>query len=606
MNYNYINRLGLLKTKVFFSVHIPTGLAILITLLNLQTIFTLVQNFWARVNLGLDLTDESFNLMNLTHREDNSVWPYSRVLGPIFNLLEENIANYRLFGLVFLFLICIIGITVTLLNARYKNHSNFMSLPALISLQIVITLFVPSVFRYLLVTPGYQWILIVGSILLAIILIGVIPRFDKLGTFLKLTLIGVSLILLAMSLARLSGGVIALLSVSLGLAWKRSASSYKKLIVFLYLSMFLTSGVFLILNFELVKNYASTMLNFSNVLPQAFSIKSELTDVFLPIICLSLLIALNKFVLQFASNRFSYERVYVAKNIYILGALPILTIILSRSDVILNFQLPHNSLAIFCLIALVLTLNLEKTDILIFPVILLPFLTLFGSSTPAFGNWQTMLFCIYSLIIFYACLRDSSGTQIQFGKEHVFVILLIVSVSCSILANRITSDTYEKVLLPRHSPVDLVTGLNYSSGKLNSINSFRSSSLENGFNPDKSILDLSYFHPGLALMLGSSTEPNTIYDRFFQSSLNLQVDNLAPTLKRFVTEKGFILLPVERDRLFSKFGCRSIASYLAIDPLAQLFSERGFNPKVRFISVYRSDSIDLTLPNNDVVLVKVC
>ena len=128
------------------------------------------------MNLGLDLTDESFNLMNLTNSQDNFAWPYSRILGPIFNLLNKDIAQFRIADLVILSVLCLFGSVITLSEARKGKSKNILLLPSAISLQVVIILFVPSVFRYLLVTPGYQWILITGSLLLTILLIGIVPR----------------------------------------------------------------------------------------------------------------------------------------------------------------------------------------------------------------------------------------------------------------------------------------------------------------------------------------------------------------------------------------------------------------------------------------------
>jgi hypothetical protein len=240
------------------------------------------------------------------------------------------------------------------------------------------------------------------------------------------------------------------------------------------------------------------------------------------------------------------------------------------------------------------------------PLIVLPFLTLFGSSTPAIGNWQTMLFCVYGFLIFYAVTLRSHVEVNTLRKTHLIVVLFIISASCSVLANRIGSDTYEKVLLPRTSPIDKLTNLNYSAEKLNSIKIYRSQAFENGFTSDRSILDLSYFPPGLALMLNGTTENDTIYDRFFQSSLDLQVNNLSSSLSRFVIAKGYILLPVERNRTFTNSSCQNLTEYLATDPLAKLLTIRDLDPKARFISIYRSDEIDLTLPNSDVIMVKIC
>lgn len=599
-------KLSLFKLESLHRILLPTGLLINYSIVNLHTASELLRNFWVRVNLGLDLTDESFNLMNLTNSRSNFVWPYSRTLGPIFNILNNDIAQFRLAGLVILSIICLLGIVISLAGANKVSKIKFFLLYSLIPLQIVIILFVPSVFRYLLVTPGYQWILITGSILLAILLIGLVPRYSELSIFMKITLIGISLILLAMSLARLSGGIIAVLSVTLALMWKRDVQSFKKFMVFLYSSLLLTSGFFLAFNLELIKNYVITMNNFSKVLPQAFSLKSEVTDVFLPVIFLLSLVALNKLLLQFSFIRFSRANITIFHYAYLFGILPLFAFSLSKTDVILNVAFPRNSLAILCLISIFLSLNIGKSEIVLIPLILLPFLTLFGSSTPAIGNWQTMLFCVYGLLIFCADALRSNNEISPTRKIHLIVTLFIISASCSVLANRIGSDTYEKDLLPRKSPVDKVTNLNYTAEKLDSINFFRSQAFENGFTSGKSILDLSYFHPGLAFILNSSTERNTIYDRFFQSSLNLQVNNLSSTLIKFRSEKGYILLPVEKSRIFTDSSCQNITEYLSTDPLAKLLQSQGFNPRVRFISIYRANKVDLTLPANDVILVKVC
>jgi hypothetical protein len=603
---NAVTKLGLLKIKFQPGKILLTCLMISYTVLNLQTALTLLRHFWLRVYLGLDLTDESFNLMNLTNYQDDSVWPYSRILGPIFNLANNDVANYRKAGLVILSILCLVGIIVIMTKVKEVNNFNSFILATLIPLQIVILLFVPSVFRYLLVTPGYQWILITGSVLLTILLVGLVPRYSELTIFVKLILIWVSLILLAMILARLSGGIIAVLSVSLALLWKRDTESFKKYIIFLYSSIFLTSGIFLAINFELIKAYAATMINFSRVLPQAFSLKSEVFDVFLPVIFMLILIALTRSMLQFFSSRFSSARIGIFHYTYLFVILPLIIFGLSKTDVVLGFSLPTNSLAIFCLISIALSLNIRKTELVVVPLILLPFLTLFGSSTPAIGNWQTMLFCVYGFLIFFAVTLRSHVEVNTLRKTHLIIVLFIISASCSILANRIGSDTYEKVLLPRTSPIDKLTNLNYSAEKLNSIKFYRSQAFENGFTSDRSILDLSYFHPGLALMLNGTTENDTIYDRFFQSSLDLQVNNLSSSLSRFVIEKGYILLPVEKNRTFTNSSCQNLSEYLATDPLAKLLTIRGLDPKARFISIYRSDEIDLTLPNSDVVMVKIC
>lgn len=606
MDNNRFNRLAIMRKKPTIPGYLLIGLAACITLINLQSTLILVRSFWARVNLGLDLTDESFNLMNLGNSEKNSVWPYARVLGPIFNLLNKNISEYRLFGLSFLILVCFFGALVTIKNADKKIGPSSLTLSLLVTLQIVIILFIPSVFRYLLVTPGYQWLLIVNSILLVIILIGVIPKIDGLNLSMKLALISVSFILLTMGLARLSGGIIAFLSASLSLAWRRDLPTLKKMVVFFYCSILLICVGFLLLNYELLKNYASTLVNFSQVLPQAFSLKSEILEILLPVLLLLVLIGLSKLALNFCSKRISTKRMHFLKRIYIFGALPLIALFLSTSGFSLDFQLPHIFLAVFCLVIIISTLNLKIADLYILPLIFLPYLTLFGSSTPAYGNWQTILFCIYSLTIFYSCCSNPIPEEGRYEKEDLIIILLIISVLFSILANRISSDTYEKALLPSYSPIDSNTSLNYSSNKLKSIKAFRLDAFKNGFTPNNAILDLSYFHPGLALMLDSFTEPSTIYDRYFEKSLDKQVEKLIPTLDMYISDKGYIFLPVETDRVFTESVCKSIYEYLAPDPLANLLLKLGYTPSVKIVSVYRSDSIDLTLAENDVVLAKFC
>lgn len=604
--YNENKNLGLSKIETLLRIFLPSCLLITSTILNLHTALNLFRNYWLRVKLGLDLTDESFNLMNLTNSQDNFSWPYSRILGPIFNLLNKDIAQFRIAGLVFLSMLCLFGSVISILEGRRGKSKSVFLLTAIISLQIVTILFIPSVFRYLLVTPGYQWILITGSLLLTILLIGIVPRYSELSIFMKMILVGISLILLVMSLARLSGGLIAVLSVSIALMWKRDTQSFKEFIVFLYFSIFLMVGLFTLFNFELIKNYAGTMLNFSRVLPQAFSLESEVIDVFLPVMLLLCVVFLYKELQKFSYTRFSQSQISNIHYVYLFMILPLFAFIIIKTDVVLNLTLPQNSLAILCLISILLSLNISKSELPLIPLLLLPFLTLFGSSTPAIGNWQTMLFCVYGLLILCSVELRS---RIEIGplrKTHLAVVLIIVSASCSVLTDRIGSDTYEKDLLPRTSPVDKVTDLNYTAQKLESIELFRSQAFKNGFISGEPILDLSYFHPGLALMLNSSTERHTIYDRFFQSSLTLQVDNLSSTLTKFVAKKGFILLPVEKNRVFVNSSCQRLSEYLGTDPLAHLLIGKGLNPNAKYISLYRSDKIDLTLPANDVVLVKVC
>ena len=113
-----VTKLGLFKIKSLPGKILLTCLMSYYTVLNLQTALTLLRNFWLRVYLGLDLTDESFNLMNLTKYQDNSVWPYSRILGPIFNLANNDVANYRKVGFVILLILCLVGIIVIITKVK--------------------------------------------------------------------------------------------------------------------------------------------------------------------------------------------------------------------------------------------------------------------------------------------------------------------------------------------------------------------------------------------------------------------------------------------------------------------------------------------------------
>jgi hypothetical protein len=127
---------------------------------------------YANLKAGYGFTDEGGPLIALHERAIHGTSSYTftfvEPLNLIFAISKQNIYIFRIIGLLILLLILIFFFLRNVSKSKPKN----ILLIFLSSILLSSLMTIPSVFRYLLVTPTYQWTILVSSVLINIIYLG--------------------------------------------------------------------------------------------------------------------------------------------------------------------------------------------------------------------------------------------------------------------------------------------------------------------------------------------------------------------------------------------------------------------------------------------------
>jgi len=590
---------------------------VLILLVAPLIIRTLKMNFsqiHANLNSGYGLTDEGFAINALRERATNGFSSYSftfsEPLVGLFWIAGENIYLYRLAGLIIL-----VAIVIFFLFENITKSLNQNVLLLLMSMYFFVSILtIPSVFRYLLVTPSYQWTLLVCSVILNVLLLGRQPSRKFFRILLNSSL---TLLIFAMTLSRPTSGGVALISV---IFYMLSVKSWKSKSAF-YIAVSQATLLLIVFVFD-ISNLRSRFLEIVSASqagdPNGYSLISEIVDVGSGIFILSLISSsvffLTKHILSSTDIDFSKSR-YKDSSRWILAFTATLILILLSVSELTNLFLSQK----YVLIVSVVTAIFAATFIEIreyfgmFVISFLPFSSQFGSNTPALGNVQILLLCQSLLLIgvtiraFFIDRERIEDRKIALKFNQLSLLLLAIALIFSLMmfnsfAKSQVGNNYEKTLYPTAAAKSTINGLHYTFEKLQSLDKFAK---EANLERDEEIIDLSSFHPGLIVYAGGITAQRWIPDKHFIYRIREQIRFVMILHGKSLNQQGTNIL-VETNLKTIPKQCTELSSLMAVKEISIELKNQGFDPKVRFKGLYSSFPEDLTLYPNNALLVETC
>jgi hypothetical protein len=590
------------------------GLILLVAPLIVRTLKMNFSQIHANLNSGYGLTDEGFAINALRERIINGFsshsLTFSEPLVGLFWIAGENIYLYRLAGLIILVAIVILFL---LKNITTSLNQNILLL--LISTYLFISILaIPSVFRYLLVTPSYQWTLLVCSTILNVLLLGRQPSRKFYRIILNVSL---TILIFAMTLSRPTSGGVALISVLLYLlsveSWKSKSAIY---IVFSQVTLSLTVFVFDISNLR--SRFLEIVSASQAGDPKGYDLISEIADVVSGIFILSVIsIAVFLFTRYILSSTNIDSSKSLGKNSsrFILAFTGTFILVLLLISELTSLVLGQK----YILIVSVFTAILAATFIKIreyfgmFVISFLPFTSQFGSNTPALGNIQILLICQSLLLIGVSIRAFSMDSQrieerkITHNFDQLSLLLFAFALIFSLLmfnsfAKSQVGNNYEKTLYPKAASKSTVNGLHYTFEKLQSLDKF---SKEANLERNEEIIDLSSFHPGLILYAGGISAQRWIPDKYFIYRIKEQIQFVMILHGESMKKQGTNIL-VETNLKTIPKQCTELSGLMAVTEISNELKNQGFDPKVRFKGLYSSFPEDLTLYPNNALLVETC
>jgi hypothetical protein len=566
----------------------------------------------ANLKAGYGLTDESFALNALRERLANGLssysFPFSEPLVVLFWIARENTYFYRLSGLI---LLTIISIFFYFRNAT-KLHLQNLVLIALCFYLFVAILTIPSVFRYLLVTPSYQWTVLVASVLLNVIVVGRQPTRRIIVLLSHITL---AVLIFSMALSRPTSGGIAFISLILFLLITSNWKSYSvKHIIFAQASLIFFVSIF---NVSKLRSRFMESVKVSQAYdPNGYSLLAEITDVISGVYIIVLISFATFFLMRYflKITNINAQEPKLGRFIFAFTATFIL-LIQTNSKVPSIVTGQKYILSVFIIISILAATLIETRDyIALFVISFLPYTSQFGSNTPAIGNVQILLICQSLLLVgvivraFFTepgsiDLRKKKNSLSNFSAVSLSTTAFFLSLAMyHNFAESQVGNNFEKTLYPAASSVSKVNGLYYTSEKLQSLDRFaQDSKLET----NEQVIDLSSFHLGLVLYAGGIQSQRALPDKFWIYNIEEQVKFVMDLHGERMKAAGTKILVETNLKSITK-ACVDLSSLVALPEISNELRNLGFNPKVRVKGVYGSQPEDLTLYPNDALLVETC
>jgi hypothetical protein len=590
---------------------------VLIVLVAPLIIRTLKMNFsqiHANLNSGYGLTDEGFAINALRERTTNGFsshsFTFSEPLVGLFWIAGENIFLYRLAGLIIL-----VAIVILFLSNNITKSLNQNVLLLLMSTYFLVSILtIPSVFRYLLVTPTYQWTLLVCSTILNVLLLGRQPSTRHFRILLNISL---TFLIFAMTLSRPTSGGIALISVLFYLlsfeSWKSKSAIY-----IAFSQVTLLSIVFV---FD-ISNLRSRFLEIVSASqagdPNGYSLISEIADVVSGILILGLISIVVFFLtrhLLISTDTDSNKSLYRDSRKLILAFTATLILILLSVSELTNLFRSQKYILIVSVVTAILAATFIKVREYfgMFVISFLPFSSQFGSNTPALGNVQILLLCQSLLLIgvtnraFFIDREGIEDRKIAHNFIQIRMLLFATALIFSLimfnsLAKSQVGNNYHKTLYPTAAAKSTVNGLHYTFEKLQSLDKFAK---EANLDRDEEIIDLSSFHPGLIVYAGGITAQRWIPDKHFIYRIREQLRFVMILHGKSLNQQGTNIL-VETNLKTIPRQCTELSSLMAVKEISIELKNQGFDPKVRYKGLYSSFPEDLTLYPNNALLVETC
>ncbi len=571
---------------------------------HLLIVITLLIQFnqiFSRAKIGFGLTDEAYGLSNAVDRAKNgqtgSTALFADITSPVLALVNFNVYYFRLVGVVILGLLCVLLAGFNLFS-KQEFHRKSKAFTVLLLSVMIFT--IPMNFRYLLITPSYQWIVLVFSILSVLLTLVIIDlRSDKFVLSFLL-----SLSIFTVTLARPTSGIVIWLLVNIYLFFERDIKKNKRIyqINSFLIMVFVT---YTILNWTTLKSFVFKYMNLKHVDPNGSNLINEILDVAYALVFIWSIFYIGRLIVKLFLLPYKLEshskKIKSFIVILFLSVYPIWHIAFVFRD------LSHVLLSSYAFLLGVLVI-INNQSALNFRMLLLssaPVLTQFGSNTSASYLISPFLISLTIYSIFSS--NEIEGARLvpeTSRRENIqngIKALLCLSLMLLVLSQ--SKFSYETDLPGKNLVKDPVSSLYYSSQKLERIQEFRRDAKVSGEFSGQRILDLSFWHPGIISYLGGLQFPFGLDNKAFRDTMDFQVRTTVNQVRDYEFNSSLSVI-VETSQVAPTKRCSKLIEYIEDESLKRLLIENEFNPELYNLSVYVSDKVDITLfPKNVAYLV---
>jgi hypothetical protein len=518
---------------------------------------------------------------------------FSEILSTPYTWLGESIIKYRAFGLAVVMVLAIFTL-VSVWKVSSINNNKSTSIFVAITCSIPVLL-IPSSFRYLLMSPGYQWLIAVTSVIAFVIILKL--SSSNLVSLKQLAFMCVSLFLvLQISLyTRITYFFLLYLIMSISLCFLNGSRRS------IFLVFLLSAFLFLVTTQGNLIGKWKDVISIANAIdPDGYSILSEVIDVGVSLLLVAAAVTAGKILFNSKTNSSQ-------KNFLLPGTVLAAILILVFWTIVSRDRLAPVIFLIAILMGRFLpSIELIRRQKFRFAYLLLlsalPIASQFGSNTPALANANLALISITFLIPTFITFTDDKAKNIK----PVLICLLSLIVMMQIVT---TQRSFETSL--KQSSVVTVMGEDFTTSDAISQNlSLFQSDFERAKVPqEEKILDLSLFHPGGGLYLSREVIPLGTADAVFGETFNRQVEILLEEFSaHFEGNYGLVLVsfPPIKDPI-SLNTCLSLKDWLQFRlQESTLVDSNILQVKYKVLSVMHSDVEQINLFPNKLIVLSKC
>jgi hypothetical protein len=580
---------------------LTTFLAILV---GVYATYILIREIFLRSKIGFGLTDEAYGITFGIDRAKNGQLAFTPLYADItsfaLKLADFNITYFRYMGAVILvcFSIILFLIHRFLQSGLYSNLES----GAIFIIFVICGLFVSTSFRYLLITPSYQWyVLVFSTIGTSLLLLRGKLKNDATR---DIILVFVALLVLLTVFARPTSGIASWLVINVFLLRKNSNHRKRDFSLF-NLSLISFTVVYTVVNGAANLRYLETYWEMRKLDPRGSNVFYEIWDIGTSVTTTVLMV----FIGYLWTQRY-YE--FKAKVKLSHSTLTFCATFIILLYLLLHYPYrdPPHLLALLILSLFGAFCRIDSIKQIQPQMIILctsPLISQFGSNISA--SYLIAPSLISGLFLAFLVNGDQGLVHFRLGKNvharNVSVYFLIIISALSILIGSTKNQSYESNNKSEKLVVDSVTGLHYSRLKMDAISEFRRNAGVSGEYSGDRVIDLSYWHPGVVMLLGGIQFSATTFDVQFKSSIELQVDRIVSEYNSnpLIRADSFIIRTQETE--FAN-RCQRLSEHLQDRDIAFALIERNFDPYVRDSSIYLSSRVDETLYPLNIALLTPC
>ena len=551
--------------------------------------------WFKRIDSMIGLSDESYLYSQLLswRSADTNLAPFAKILGAPFEWLNRSIIQYRIMGLF-----VVVGsafLTFILISRVLRDRNSEKDSTYIGAICGMSVLLIPSTFRYLLLSPGYQWLIAVTSMLTFAMLFSLVGRKAVNPRTFVFSLIFCFFVLQINLYTRLTFFVIVLGALLF------CFPVLKKDMRAQYLIVILGSIVFFGLTQPQIAQRWKKIISNANVIdPEGYSVFYEVADIsFSVLLVTSTILMGHKLYSKFPQKK-SMSGTFITYGFLSLCLL-LMWVFYSRDRlaplIFLSALLAGGNLP-----SLKYMSGERSKSIFLISTCFLPIVSQFGSGTRALANSNLVLITITFLIaVFNFYSRNPFKTS---TKKFTLILTLVLAMQ---LANMQRS--FETSL--DHSSITKIFGEELSTSKnvSENIKRFQQSFDEAKIPYDEKILDLSLFHPGGGLILGHRVIPFGTADKAYAETFPNQVEILFRDYSRhFDGLHGLVLLALDLNaNPVPKLTCMELGDWLNLQMRRNLdLNAEELNHNYKILSQLNSDVSQENLYPKDLFVMSKC